>query len=106
MFFSKNEYHACGGMMEEKYDYEEKTLLDVFRQGERVCQIYYDPDGQKKEYSGIIMKIKEHCMAVYWDKVDGKPVSNIHEVFNVFHESEIYNGNENASPIKKEYNQK
>jgi len=82
--------------------YEEKTLLDVFKQGDRVYQIYYDSKGDKKEYSGIVIRIKEHCMAVYWDTIDGKPVSNIREVFTVFHESEIFNGNDNASPIKKE----
>jgi len=48
------------------------------------------------------MKIEKHCMAIYWDIVNGKPVSNMHEVFTIFHESEIFNGNENTSPITKE----
>ena len=88
--------------MNGKEEYEEKTLLDVFRQGDRVCQIYYDSEGCKRTYSGIIMRIEKHCMAVYWDTVNGKPVSDIRQVFTVFHENEIFNGKENTSPITKE----
>jgi len=89
--------------MKEEKECKDKTLLDVFKQGDRVSQICYDPNnGYKREYSGIIMRIEKHCMAVYWDIVNGKPVSNMHEVFTVFHEAEIFNGNENTSPIIKE----
>lgn len=88
--------------MKEEKEYEDKTLLDVFRQGDRVYQICYDHDGHKREYSGIIMRIEKHCMAVYWDTVNGKPASSMREVFTVFHETEIFHGNENASPIIKE----
>ena len=88
--------------MKEDKENDDKTLLDFFRQGERVHQICYDPNGSKREYSGIIMRIEKHCMAIYWDMVNGKPISSMREVFNVFHENEIFTGDDNVSPITKE----
>ena len=88
--------------MKEEKESEDKTLLDVFKQGDRVCQICFDNNGYKREYSGLVMRIEKHCMAIYWDMVNGKPVSGMRQVFTVFHENEIFNGNENASPITKE----
>ena len=87
-----------------KKNEEEPTLLDAFKQGERVYQIYYNPDGTQSEYSGRIVKITQHCIAVHWDAIDGTPLSNYRIVYNIVHESEVFYGNENASPIKKENN--
>ena len=88
--------------MDKKYNKDNQTLLDVFKKGERVVQVYHELDGSKKEHSGVIVKIKQHCMAVYWDTIDGKPISNFQETYVVLHEIEIFNGNKNSSLIKKE----
>jgi len=88
--------------MKKEEGKEEQTLLDAFKQGDRVVQVIIDSDGYKKEYSGVIKKILDHSMAVYWDTINGEPIPNLHEVFCIFHESEVFYGNKNASPIKKE----
>jgi hypothetical protein len=89
-------------MKRSKKNKDDSTLLDVFKQGERVYRICYNPDGTKSEYSGRIIKITEHCIAVHWDAVDGNPLSDFRIVYNILHESEVLNGKENTSPIKKE----
>jgi hypothetical protein len=78
------------------------SLLDVFKVGDKVKQIYYKPSGGKKEYTGIVKFIKEHCMAIHWETVNGKPVEDINVVLTVCHEDEVFNGNEYTSPIEKE----
>ena len=79
-----------------------KTLLEVFNVGDRVKQVCYEPNGVKREFTGFIMKIQPHCIAVQWDSVNGNPLSDIRSIYSIFHESEVFNGNENTSPIIKE----
>ena len=97
-------FHTMVIIVKKKYNKDEQTLLDVYKKGERVVQVYYDLDGLKKEHSGVIVKIKPHCMAIYWDTIDGKPISNIQETYAVLHEMEILKGSKNSSAIKKEKN--
>jgi len=85
----------------EKEDKNDKTLLDVFRQGDRVMQVCYEPSGLKREYSGIVMKIEKHCIAIQWDTINGEPLSNIRDIYTVFHESEVFDGSDYSSPIEK-----
>ncbi len=82
--------------------YENPSLLEVFRQGDRVKQVYYDPNGYERIYSGTIVNIKKHCMAIHWDYVNGNPSSDMREIYCVFHISEVFNGDEYYSPITKE----
>ena len=90
--------------MEKKYKEEveeEPSLLDVFKQGDRVKQVYYDPNGDERIYYGTIVNIKKHCIAVQWDKIDDSN-SKKDETYRVFHVSEVFNGDEYYSPIVKE----
>lgn len=80
---------------------EENTLLEVFKLGDRVKQIYKDPNGYKYEYLGVIINIKAHCMAVHWDTVNGKPNSEMRDTYSVCHLDEIFNGDRYYSPIVK-----
>ena len=90
--------------MDKKYEEEIKngpSLLDVFKQGDKVQQIYYDPNGRKKVYVGTVIEIKKHCMAIHWDKIDGMIDPEFKEKFMICHKYEIFNGDECYSPITK-----
>jgi len=90
--------------MDKKYkkDDEEPSLLDVFKQGDRVKQIYYDPEGYEKVYSGKVINIKKHCMAIQWESINGNPKSDLNEKYSVCHVYEVFNGDRYYSPITKE----
>lgn len=78
------------------------SLYDVFELGDRVKRIYRDADGIK-EYKGIVLAIKNDCIEVYWDTMNGKyrpPSMNI--AFTTCSVEEIFKGNEKYSPILKE----
>jgi len=91
-------------MKKDKKNKDQNTLLDVFKQGDKVSQVCYNPDGTTSEYTGRIIKITRHCIAVHWDAVDGNNLANFRIVYKIFHESEVFNGNDNTSPIKKQNN--
>jgi hypothetical protein len=91
-------------MEKEDENNNDKTLLDVFRQGDRVVQICYESNGFKREYSGIVIRIQKHCIAIQWDTINGEPLSNMRDIYTVFHESEVFNGGDYSSPIEKENN--
>lgn len=86
---------------DKKYN-DSYTLYDVFSVGDRVKQIYYDSNGTKREYMGIIKKIQKHCIAVHWNTINGTPLSDMQIVYNILHEYEVFNGKDNTSPIIKE----
>ena len=88
-------------MKENKENDEASSLLDVFKIGDRVKQIYYDPNGMKREYAGIVVDIKKHCMAIHWDTVNGKPDSENRDTYSICHMYEIFNGDNYYSPIVK-----
>ncbi len=91
--------------MDETYKEEVKdnpSLLEVFKQGDRVKQIYYDPSGFERVYSGTIIDIKKHCIAVHWDRINGNPNSDMRETYCVFHITEVFNGDIDCSPIIKD----
>ena len=75
---------------------ESSTLLDYFKVGDKVKQVYYDPNGTKREYAGIIWEINKHCIAVQWDTVDGKPASDKYGTYPVYHMYEVLYGDKNS----------
>lgn len=78
------------------------SLYEMFELGDRVKRIYKDGDGIK-EYKGIVLSIKNDCIEVYWDTMNGKyrpPSMNI--AFTTCSIDEILKGNERYSPIIKE----
>jgi len=81
---------------------ENPSLLDVFKAGDKVKQIYYNPNGDNKIYIGKIIQIKKHCMAIQWEKINGLENPEFNEKFIICHEYEIFNGDDNYSPIIKE----
>lgn len=81
---------------------EETSLLDAFKLGDRVKQIYYDPDGYEKIYSGRVVQIKKHCMAIQWDTINGHNRSELMDKYSVCHVYEVFNGDRYYSPITKE----
>jgi len=87
----------------EKNDLEnEPTLLDVFKLGDRVRQVYIGPQGNKYEYKGTIIDIKNHCMAIHWEIINGKPASDLRDIYSIYHKAEIFNGDRCYSPIEKD----
>lgn len=79
---------------------ETSSLLDFFKVGDRVKQIYYDNTSSQREYYGIVIGVKQHCMVVQWDTIDGEP--NFNDFYSIPHIYEIFNGDEYCSPIYKE----
>jgi len=90
--------------MEKKYDKDdgETSLLDFFKQGDRVKQIYYDPEGYEKVYSGKVVDIKKHCVAIQWEKINGNHKSKLKDKYSVCHVYEVFNGDRYYSPITKD----
>lgn len=90
--------------MEKRYkkDDEDNSLLDVFKQGDKVKQIYYDPEGYEKIYSGEVINIKKHCMAIQWNTINGQSKKELYDKYSVCHIHEVFNGNRYYSPITKE----
>jgi len=92
--------------------YEEKgengyypSLYDKFDLGDRVVRSYTDKYGVKKLYKGIILAIDKNGMEIYWDTENGKYRPNEMDIaFTHCELEEIFNGNEEYSPIKKESN--
>ena len=79
------------------------SLNSVFKPGDRVKRIYYYKNGKTDEFKGIIMDLNDKNMEIYWDIVDGKyQPNNIDINFTNCSLKEIYEGNKNYSPIKKE----
>jgi hypothetical protein len=86
-----------------KNNYEYPSLYDYFKLGDRVMRSYYDKYGKKTEYKGVILKIEQKGLEVYWDTQNGryKP-GEIGVSFTHCDLEEIFNGKKEYSPIKKE----
>ena len=84
---------------------EYPTLYDAFKLGDRVVREYKDKFGNNKEYKGIVLAINDKRIEVYWDTLDGKyRPNNMDVTFTNCDTSEIFKGNKEYSPIKKESN--
>ena len=92
------------GMGEKnKKDYEYPSLYDYFKLGDRVMRSYRDKYGKKVEYKGVILKIEQKSLEVYWDTRDGKyKPGGIDISFTNCDLEEIFNGKDKYSPIKRE----
>jgi hypothetical protein len=83
----------------EKYP----SLCDIFQLGDRVKRTQTNNKGIEKEYSGIIMEINDDSLEIYWDKINGiYDPKKIDCIFDNCQMNDIFNGNENFTPIKKE----
>jgi hypothetical protein len=63
---------------------ETSSLLDVFKVGARVKQIYYDNTTSQREYYGIVIGVKQRFMVVQWDTIDVEPNVMISIVSHIF----------------------
>ena len=81
------------------------SLYNVFELGDRVERVYINKNGQNKIYKGIILAIDEDNVEIYWDTKDGKYNPEDMEIaFTNCSIAEIFNGNSEYSPIKKDNN--
>jgi hypothetical protein len=79
------------------------SLFDVFQLGDRVKITYSDKNGNLDDYSGIIMGINNDSIDIFWDTLNGKyQPQKIENIFDKLKLNDIFNGNKNYSPIKKE----
>jgi hypothetical protein len=79
------------------------SLYDAFELGDRVKRIYKNKNGDTKEYKGIILAIDDKGVEIYWDTIDGKYRPNeMNIAFTNCPIIEIFQGNEQYTPIKKE----
>ncbi len=79
------------------------SLYDAFELGDRVKRLYTDKDGESKEYKGIILAIYDDGMEVYWDTENGKyRPKNMDVAFTNCSVEEIFKGDKNYTPIKRE----
>lgn len=95
--------------MFNKYLRKEKnsfpSLYDMFCLGDRVSRIYKDNSGNFAEYEGIILGINEEGIEVCWDKRNSsRKRSSVEDIgFTNCSKYEVFNGNDNFTPIKREY---
>lgn len=87
-------------MKNEREDYP--SLYDAFRLGDRVKRVYIK-NHKPLEYKGIILAIDKRSIEVYWDTMNGKfrPMG-MEVTFTNCPIQEIFKGNDNYTPIKKE----
>lgn len=86
----------------KKRDYP--SLLDAFDLGDRVKRVYKDKNGRNKEYKGIILAIDKKSIEIYWDSRDGKyRPDDMRIAFTNCPVNEIFKGNEEYTPIKKDH---
>jgi len=79
------------------------SLYDTFELGDRVKRFYKNKNGNNKEYKGIILAINENEIEIYWDTKEGKyRPKDMQIAFSNCRIIEIFQGNENYSPIKKD----
>lgn len=96
--------------MEKKINFKNKlenkkypSLFDVFKLGDRVKITYLKNNGNFDDYSGLIMGIYNDSIDIFWDKLNGKyQPQKIKNMFTNCKLNDIFDGNKNYSPIKKE----
>ena len=88
-------------MRREDEDY--LSLYDAFHLGDRVRRIYKDKKGKPLEYRGIVLAIDKESIEVYWDTLNGKfRPTGMSVTFTTCPLPEIFNGNNNYTPIEIE----
>ena len=88
-----------------KNGYQYDSLYDAFQLGDRVMRIFQNKYGKKTEYKGVVLKIEKNSMEVYWDTKDGKYIPCDMDIsFTNCKVEEIFRGDGNFTPIKKEKN--
>ena len=81
------------------------SLYSSFNIGDRVKKKHIDNSGNKFVYEGIILSISSDFIQIFWDTCDGKyRPYDLDESFTRCTKDEIFNGNIENSPIKKQYN--
>lgn len=86
---------------ERKKEYP--SLYDAFELGDRVKRVLYNEKGETEEYRGIILAISEESVEIYWDTLNGHYQPEDMKIgFTNCAVDEVFKGNENYSPIKKE----
>ena len=88
---------------EEKKKEEHPSLYDAFKLGQRVMRTYEDKYGKKAKYAGIVLAIDKKGLEIYWDTFNGKyKPKEVGISFTHCNSEEVYCGNENYGPIKKD----
>ena len=78
------------------------SLYSIFDIGDRVKKKHIDNSGNKFIYEGIILTITSDFIQIFWDTCDGKySPYDLDESFSKITKDEIFNGNNENSPIKK-----
>jgi len=91
-----------GKRMENGKKKEYPSLYDDFKPGQRVIREYKNDSGEIEEYEGIIMAMDPEYMEIYWDTIDGEySPDQIIDDFTLCDADEVYNGNQEYSPIKR-----
>ena len=96
--------------MEKKINFKNRfenkkypSLFDVFKLGDRVKITYSKNNGNLDDYSGLIMGIYNDNIDIFWDTLNGKyQPQKIKNMFTNCKLNDIFEGNKNYSPIKKE----
>ena len=84
-------------------DKEFPSLIEAFHLGDRVKRTYYNENGNIESHSGIIMAIYNDSIDIFWDTLNGKyQPDKIKDIFNNYKIEDIFSGNKNYSPIKKD----
>ena len=82
---------------------EYPSLYDAFDLGDRVKRIYKDINGSHFELKGIVLAIDADSIEIYWDTKDGKYKPTDPNIgFTHCPIDEIFSGNKDYSPIKKD----
>ena len=82
-------------------DKEYPSLYKKFKPGERVVRRYKNESGEIEEFEGIIMAMDPDFMEIYWDTINGEySPDQIMDDFTLCNAEEVYNGNQEYSPIK------
>lgn len=77
------------------------SLFQKFKPGDRVIRNWNGFKGNNEEYEGIIMTMDTDYLEIYWDtKNKTYCPKSIEEDFTKCSIDEVYNGNEEFSPIK------
>ena len=89
--------------MSQKKEKEYPSLYDAFDLGDRVKRICHNSNGENLEYRGIVLAIDDKGIEVYWDTRDGKyRPGDMDVAFTSCPLNEIFSGNEEYTPIKKD----
>jgi len=79
------------------------ALYDNFKPGDRVSRSRVDKSGKLDVYKGIIMRMNEKHLEIFWDVMDGKYRPKDIEVnFTNCSLNDIFEGSDKYTPIKRE----